>query len=77
MRQLNEKSNNPPHSIPENVHPRTRYANAREIELEPRFRAILSNYETNIGLQIEATSTISVKIAFDLDFDAISSSKSS
>ena len=77
MRQLNEKSNPPPHSIPENVHPRTRYVNALEIELETRFRAILSNFVTNVGLQIKATSPISVKIAFDFDFGAISSSKSS
>ena len=37
-----------------------------------QFRAISSDYVTNIGLQIEATNTISVKIEFDLDFGAIS-----
>ena len=50
----------------------TRYSNALEIELETRFRAISSDYVTNIGLQIEATNTTSVKIEFDLDFGAMS-----
>ena len=50
----------------------TRYSNALEIELETQFRAISSDYVTNIGPQIEATNTISVNIEFDLDFGAIS-----
>ena len=52
----------------------TRYSNALEIELQTRFSAISIDYVTNIGLQIEATNTISVKIKFDLDFGAISNS---
>ena len=50
----------------------TGYSNALEIELETQFRTISSDYVTNIGLQMEATNTISVKIEFDLDFGTIS-----